>query len=355
MNSWPIEAPTPRGVTSAAPLTMLAIAILYPLFNPVEIIMRLTLSLTLLCATFNAVAANTCNDQRELLFVRDQAPATDPAAGNAHADIFVIRADASGERRLTDGASAKPAYTSADAAWSRDGSQIVFTSDRPGNTDTELYRMAADASGVKALSDNEALDEYPDWSGSSRLLFSSNRDGGAQQLYLLDANATQTVRLTEQGADDIRARWAPDGKGFAFTRATDGKWRVFVRATENGMIRPLSAAWMSTGEAAWTPDGHHLVVSSDAHAPDSGHLELFSLEVRDRDGDGVGDNIRRLTHTPAATLNTEPDVSTDGNCVLFVRARRDNPNQSEIYVMPMKGGDAIKVTDGYAPRWRPHR
>ena len=54
-------------------------------------------------------------------------------------EIFVMNADGSGIRKLTDN-------TAVDAApsWSPDGGKIVFTSDRSGSF--ELYRMNSDGS-----------------------------------------------------------------------------------------------------------------------------------------------------------------------------------------------------------------
>jgi Tol biopolymer transport system component len=54
-------------------------------------------------------------------------------------EIFVMNADGTGLRKLTDN-------TAVDAApsWSPDGAKIVFTSDRSGSF--ELYRMNADGS-----------------------------------------------------------------------------------------------------------------------------------------------------------------------------------------------------------------
>jgi TolB protein len=49
----------------------------------------------------------------------------------------------------------------ANPAWSPDGRQIVFQSDRDGNT--EVYVMNADGTGQRRLTRDVAVDQVPDW------------------------------------------------------------------------------------------------------------------------------------------------------------------------------------------------
>jgi dipeptidyl aminopeptidase/acylaminoacyl peptidase len=72
-------------------------------------------------------------------------------------DIFVMNADRSGVRNLTNspGDDDRP-------AWSPDGLQFAFTSTRTGNV--EIFAMNSDGSNVRNLSNNQATDVNPDWS-----------------------------------------------------------------------------------------------------------------------------------------------------------------------------------------------
>ena len=68
-----------------------------------------------------------------------------------------MNADGTGVTRLTDdpGADALP-------AWSPDGDEIVFVSDRAGNE--EIFVMNADGTAVEQLTDDPADDVEPAWS-----------------------------------------------------------------------------------------------------------------------------------------------------------------------------------------------
>jgi len=307
-------------------------------------------ALALLCAAATAFA-EPCNGERELLFLRDQLIETSEGH-ETYTDIYSIRADASGERRLSNGANAEPRHDNTDAAWSPDGRHIVFVSNRDGDENPEIYRMAVDGSQLQRLTEQQGYDEYPDWSRRGEIIFSSNRDGQDFQLFVMDEQGKSGSKLTDSGDKDFDARWSPDGGAYVFTREHAGNYRVLLGRRGEPAPTPLSPAWLNASEAAWTPDGERLIFVSDGHAPGSGHLELFIMNARDSDRDGIGDHLQRLSNTPPDTENMEPDLSRDGRCLLFVRAQPDNTDKSDIYVMPFAGGEAVRITSGFAPRWR---
>jgi TolB protein len=67
-----------------------------------------------------------------------------------------MNADGSGQRNLTQNAAKDYA-----PAWSPDGRQIVFASDRDGRSG--IYVMDADGGSVRRITEHPADDEYPAW------------------------------------------------------------------------------------------------------------------------------------------------------------------------------------------------
>lgn len=96
-------------------------------------------------------------------------------------------------------------YSDVNAVWSPDGTQIVFTSDRDGNED--VWVMNADASDPRNLTAHPSDDGYPAWSpDGTQIVFSSLRDGN-WEIYIMDADGSMPTRLTDDPGADIWPRW----------------------------------------------------------------------------------------------------------------------------------------------------
>src|SRR5216117_2540637 len=100
--------------------------------------------------------------------------------------IWIVNADGTGLVRVAD-----PQFVT---DWSPDGRQLMLANDFDG--DFELYAMNLDGSGVTKLTDNNAND-YPGrgaaWSrpDGTRILFTSDRGGtGEQNIYVMNADGT---------------------------------------------------------------------------------------------------------------------------------------------------------------------
>lgn len=83
--------------------------------------------------------------------------------------------------------------------------EIVFESMRDGRV--ELYAMRADGTGLRRVTDNSALDEYPAWSPEgTRIAFQSDRDGD-EETYVMDTEGGEPVRLTDNEEPDQFPKW----------------------------------------------------------------------------------------------------------------------------------------------------
>src|SRR5205085_8914380 len=84
--------------------------------------------------------------------------------------------------------------------------QIAFTSIRDGNR--EVYLMHADGTGQVNLTNNAADDEWPVWSpDGSRILFGSTRDGGS--VYEMNTEGAGVTRHLSTEGNALA--WARDG------------------------------------------------------------------------------------------------------------------------------------------------
>jgi Tol biopolymer transport system component len=76
-----------------------------------------------------------------------------------------------------------------DPMYSPDGLKIAFISTHDG--DPEIFVMNADGTGLRKLTDNTAVDAAPSWSpDGGKIVFTSDR-GGSFELYRMNSDGSQ--------------------------------------------------------------------------------------------------------------------------------------------------------------------
>jgi Tol biopolymer transport system component len=252
-------------------------------------------------------------DGQQLAFLRDR-------------DIHVSNADGTGETNLTNEGTKRHFPT---FAWSPDGGQIAFDSARSGDKTSsgtygiDIYVMDADGSNVLRLTTDPEDDENPQWTpDGSMITFVSKRDG-ARQLYLVNSDGTGVMRLAErQDWRDFRPAWQPAVEASGQVRLPDVP------------VSPPAAAPVPTAS----------VVAGDALVTDR---IVFASTRAD------GSDLTQLTENDA--FDGQPAWSPDGAGILFVSDRDGNP---EIYHMAPDGSAVTRLTDDPGldefPEWSPN-
>jgi TolB protein len=168
------------------------------------------------------------------------------------------------------------------AAWSPDGSKIAFTSSRDGNA--ELYIMNADGSGVRRLTNNPAADVTPTWSPTgAQLAFVSDRTG-SPQIYLINADGTGLRRITFEPYCD-RPTWSPAPfNEIAYSSRTGPGHDIKIYEIATGQVRQLTFGEGTNESPAFAPNGRHLAFTTTRWGK-------VQIAVVGRDGN----DVRQLT------------------------------------------------------------
>jgi len=224
-----------------------------------------------------------------------------------NADLFLQRLAEGTPFNLTAGSPADDYQP----AFSPDGQQIAFRSDRDGGG---IFLMGATGESVKRLTD---FGYNPAWSPDGREIavstegaFDPRTRSSTSQIVLVDV-ATGTQRPLAV-PDGIQPAWSPHRLRIAFWGlAQPGNRRViWTILVDGGSPVPVVDDAFYNWSPAWSPDGRFLYFASDR----SGSMNLWRVAVDERSG--------RVSGTPQPiTTSSEwsalPSLSRDGHRLIY--------------------------------------
>ena len=215
-------------------------------------------------------------------------------------DLFLTAPGGSEPRRITD----TPGYD-AEATVNWKTGRIVFTSMASG--DLDLWSMNLDGSGKTRLSatygydggaflsrdgsrlvmranhpaEGEAWDRYTD-------LLSQNLTAPMKmEIYVGDADGSDMTRLTDFGCASFAPQFTPDGSHIVFSSNRNNcdsrEFDLFLMRSDGSDVRQITDFGGFTSFAEFSPDGSRLAFASDRDAESRYEFNIF---VADWNGPG---------------------------------------------------------------------
>ena len=94
---------------------------------------------------------------------------------------------------------------------------------------------------------------------TAKILFTSARDGN-REVYIMNPDGSEQVRLTDHPANDLNAVWSPTGEQILFISDRDGKRDLYLMNPDGSNIRrvfknELKRNFTYRDDPTWSPDG----------------------------------------------------------------------------------------------------
>jgi len=198
--------------------------------------------------------------------------------------IYLQRIETGYTKQLTDGS-----RQDASVAWSPNGRQLAFVSDRAGKP--QIFVLPVDGGEARQVTKlPQGVGSAPVWSPDGKTIaFTAGAqddpadpslpyrftrhiyrfdamgrtDRANQNVWLVDAAGENARQLTDDSYHYTNVRWSPDGSRLLViatlgpdSHQIDGHLRLLA---PEGDVQPLAQAWGSADSAEWTPDGQAIL------------------------------------------------------------------------------------------------
>ena len=245
-------------------------------------------------------------------------------------ELWVVNLDGTGHRRLAAGSSPR---------WTRDGRRLAYIADGQiqvrwmdtGETST-LTQLTESPSGIR-------------WSPDERHIAFNMLVPHAPPSLAAPPRPPAGAEWADPPIMEDRFKSTQDGVGYL----DFGYSHIFVVSADGGTpVQVTSGDFNHSSAAAWTPDGRHLVFSSNRNPDwerDFRNSELYIAAVPGLDP-MPADGIRALTERPGP--DHSPAVSRDGSQIAFVgyEDRTRTYQVSQLQVMNLDGsGHRVLTAD----------
>jgi TolB protein len=179
--------------------------------------------------------------------------------------IHVMNSDGSDGVKLTENSDCR------NPAVSPDGNRLVYSSRESGNYD--IWIMSPDGTENKRLTDSEGDENSPAWSpDGSTIVYSSMVD-----IFTIGINAVRPVQLTSDTYNNIEPSYSPDGNSIVYTSNVGGDYDLWILSADGSSQMKLTNYPSDEKAPVWSPDGTKIAYTSNK----DGDFNIWVMTVKD--------------------------------------------------------------------------
>jgi dipeptidyl aminopeptidase/acylaminoacyl peptidase len=208
----------------------------------------------------------------------------------------------------------------------------------------DIYVMNANGSALVRLTDTPKDDLSAAWSADGKkIVFQSTRDDPKDEIYVMNSDGTSVSRITNNGFVDGFPSWSPDGSRIAFESNRTGNTDVYSIGADGSGESRLTNSQALDGFPSWSPDGMRIAFETYR----DGNWEIYVMNA---------DGSNQINLTKDNNWDLDPNWSPDGSKIIFASGRS---GLWEVYVMNADGSSQTKLTSSARsvsnrfPSWSP--
>jgi TolB protein len=222
---------------------------------------------------------------------------------------------------------------------SSDGRRLAYSS---SSTHSTLWQLSVDRGGSAAGAPTPFYSEVvfrtslpwfsPD---GSRVAFFARLFGAQGNIWVMNADGTGAVQLTDSPGLDLMPNWSPDGSSIIYTRQTPEGAQVWSKSIADRSEKPLLDGRQVFGWPRLSPDGTELLY----HQTHNGRMNLWVTSL-------PSGSVRKLTHDREGA--GFPAWSPDGRLIAYELTRGRN---TYLATMDRNGGSQTQLHADPVHNW----
>ena len=201
---------------------------------------------------------------------------------------------------------------------------------------------------------------WPDWSPDGRrIVYCKNTTGDKRDIFIIDIETHEEIRLTNDLYTNLFPAWSPDGSMIAYTSVRESKSDIILRDLSGNKSQNLTETIdnLDRWKPAWSPDGRKIAFEKPTKIVYSPGEPLFvNIHTLDLDT-GLETNLTNIDHgnKEFGIWNGTPHWLNDKNIVIESNVTEEP--WTDIWVIDSNGNGFIKSLtltsgdDGYPFVW----